>query len=361
MFITSSGDYSCNPKYITEALLKEKVNCKIVWSARRTAIEEDQFPKQVKAVDKFTFEYYKELHSSSIVVLNASAILRRPYPKNGKQTVIQTWHGSLGIKRIETKDVKWVNKMRRYNRFTKFIVSNSSFEDDVYKCSYWPDTPILRLGHARNDIFFDSYQNSGDKLKTSILKKYGIKGSPKIILYAPTFREDFKEDDFKLDCYDLDYDALTNAAKERFGGDWIVFTRFHPFIRRRKRLAELKLDTDVIDVSLYPDIQELMCVADMAVTDYSSWIFDYFMTMKPGFIFAVDIEEYNNERGFYYPLETTPFPLAKSNEELSDNIKNFDQDLYAAKVKDFIAEKGCCDDGFASKRVADEIKKIMER
>ena len=63
----------------------------------------------------------------------------------------------------------------------------------------------------------------------------------------------------------------------------------------------------VVDVTDYPDIQELMMISDVAITDYSSWIYDYVLSRKPGFIFATDIEEYNTERGFYYPIRVYSF------------------------------------------------------
>ena len=83
------------------------------------------------------------------------------------------------------------------------------------------------------------------------------------------------------------------------------------------------------------------------------------LTRRPGFIFATDIEMYNNERGFYYPLETTPFPIATTNEELASNILNFDEKKYKSDVEEFLKEKGCIEDGHSSERVVDLIEKLM--
>ena len=122
-------------------------------------------------------------------------------------------------------------------------------------------------------------------------------------------------------------------------------------------IPELKPPTDVaIDVCAYPDIQELMVAADAMVTDYSSCIFDYLLSGKPGFVFAVDLEKQNRERGFYYPLETTPFPIALDSSELCANIRAFDAEKFATDTKSFLASKGCMEDGNASKRVADLIE-----
>ena len=117
----------------------------------------------------------------------------------------------------------------------------------------------------------------------------------------------------------------------------------------------------IIDVTMYQDIQELLASADIAITDYSSCIFDFMLTKKPGFIYATDIEEYNTERGFYYPLEETPFPIARNNEELIQNILNFDNEKYQQKVEKFLKDKGCIEDGHASERVVELIKEIINK
>lgn len=106
-------------------------------------------------------------------------------------------------------------------------------------------------------------------------------------------------------------------------------------------------------------MQELIAVTDVAITDYSSWIYDFVLLRKPGFIFATDIGKYNNERGFYYPLEETPFPIAKNNDELIKNILTFENEGYQERVESFLIDKGCYEDGHASERVAELINEIM--
>ena len=134
--------------------------------------------------------------------------------------------------------------------------------------------------------------------------------------------------------------------------------RFHPTVRAFSQNILAKSE-NIIDVTDYPDIQELMLLADIAITDYSSWIYDFVLTRKPGFIYATDLEQYDNERGFYYKLETTPFAIAKNNRELVNNIQNFDMDAYQTKVEEFLKEKGCVEDGKASYRVVEKIKEII--
>lgn len=107
-------------------------------------------------------------------------------------------------------------------------------------------------------------------------------------------------------------------------------------------------------------MQELIAITDIAVTDYSSWIYDFMLLRKPGFIFATDIDKYNTERGFCYPLETTPFPIARNNDELISNILDFSETVYLEKLEQFLQDKGCIEDGHASERVVELIKEIIE-
>ena len=107
-------------------------------------------------------------------------------------------------------------------------------------------------------------------------------------------------------------------------------------------------------------MQELLCAVDFGITDYSSWMCDYILTRRPGFLFTLDIEKYVDERGFYYPLETSPFPVCKSNQELCDKIINFDEKKYQNDIDKFLSDKECYEDGYASKRVVELIKDKIE-
>ena len=112
---------------------------------------------------------------------------------------------------------------------------------------------------------------------------------------------------------------------------------------------------DVVNVAAYDDIQELLVAADAMATDYSSCICDFLLGGRPGFIFAPDLDAYANGRGLCYPLETTPFPVAKTSSGLADAIRAFDAVRYAEARESFLEARGCVEDGQASARVADLI------
>lgn len=359
LMLTQQGDFTCNEKFITLELLKENIDCEIVWGLRKEQLQKAyELPAdpRIKLVPRFSYDFYKELSTCKILMINSVDPYKNPIKKKKGQYVIQTWHGSLGIKRFDKavfNGREWVNAAILCGKETDFCISNSSFEDDVYRGTYWPDTPILQYGHARNDILFLKGKEK-ENIIDHLVKHLNLDRSYNYVLYAPTFR-----DNHRFDCYQIDYERLRNALSDKFGGKWRVLVRFHLNVRRFSKNA-LEKNENVIDVTDYPDIQELMLISDIAITDYSSWIYDYILTRKPGFIYATDIEDYNNERGFYYKLESTPFPIATNNDALIRNIESFNYDLYHEKLESFLVDKGCMDDGKASSRLVKKIVELMD-
>ncbi len=358
MFINFQGDYTCNPKYIYEEMRKRGLKYDIVFSARRASMKrEDAFPSEVSLVEQYSAEYYQHLAKSKLIVANSVEFLKKAMPKKSKQVLIETWHGSLGIKRFDADSnsgKSWVSAAKRCGKRADYIISNSTFEDNVYRDSFWKTTPILHYGHPRNDLLFLCNDKLQEEIREKVLINHDESCQHRFALYAPTFR-----DSHKLSYYKIDFEKLIQVLSERFGGEWSILVRLHPTIRRNAKRYLKAAGDRVIDVTAYPDIQELMVISDVAITDYSSWIYDFILTKKPGFIFATDIKSYVTERGFYYPLEETPFLIAKNNEELFENIMRFDEGKYQLRVEEFLASKGCIDDGQASLRVVDKIVEIM--
>ena len=356
-FMTFQGDYTCNPKYICDELIRQGINCDIIWGVRLATLNKAfELPKQIRLVNRFTLDFYEEMATSKIWIINSVEVFKNPIYKKKDQILIETWHGSLGIKRFD-KQVNdgraWVKAAELCGKMANYCISNSEFEDNVYRGTFWSKNEILQYGHPRNDILFLKGERQ-NRIISKIKEQYeGIEDGEKYILYGPTFR-----DSHNFDCYSVNYERLISEVEKKFGGKWKVLVRFHPTVRKFSKNI-LSKNEQVIDVTDYPDIQELMLLADIAITDYSSWIYDFVLTRKPGFIFATDLEQYNDERGFYYKLETTPFAIARSNKELIANIRSFDLEMYQKKVEAFLKDKGCVEDGQASKRVVEKIREII--
>ena len=356
-FMTFQGDYTCHPKYICEELLRQNVDCDIIWGVRVDTINKAyELPQKIRLVKQNSIDFYEEMATSKIWIINSVEVFKNPLYKKKGQVLMEAWHGSLGIKRFD-KQVNdgraWVKAAELCGKMTDYCISNSKFEDNVYRGTFWKNNTILQYGHPRNDILFLKGE-AKDQIIARIRDRYDeLDEGERYILYGPTFR-----DSHNFDCYSVNYEKLIAAAQKKFGGKWKVLVRFHPTVRAFSQNILAKSE-NIVDVTDYPDIQELMLLADIAITDYSSWIYDFVLTRKPGFIYATDLEQYDNERGFYYNLETTPFAIAKNNRELVRNIQNFDMDAYQAKVEEFLQGKGCVEDGQASRRVVEKIKEII--
>ncbi|MNC57198.1 putative CDP-glycerol:glycerophosphate glycerophosphotransferase [compost metagenome] len=117
----------------------------------------------------------------------------------------------------------------------------------------------------------------------------------------------------------------------------------------------------VIDASGYPDSQELVAAADVMITDYSSIMFEPAFVRKPVFLYAPDRKEYiNGERKLLIDYDTLPFSIAESNEDLANNIENFNQEEYVRQVDEFMEKYGVHEDGHASERAAKFISDLVD-
>ena len=353
-FITFQGNYNCNARAIADEIIKEKLPYKMYWAVRKNNLEElDQYPKELNVVKRTSFEFYKAAATSKIIVDNSTNFAYMNLKKRKGQILLQTWHGSMGFKRLDpgsVSDKTWVRKVKSIADVTDYCLTNSKFEEDVFRGSYWPQTPFLKYGHTRNDMLFNK-NHEYEIYKKKVRELYNIDEDTKIALYAPTFR-----DNSTFESFNLDYNKLKEALEKRFGGKWVILVRFH--FRLKNVEIPKKYIKNVINATSYNDMQELLCASDIGITDYSSWMCDFVLTKRPGFLFATDIKEYmNDERGFYYPLSSTPFGLAESNEELYNKIINFDEKKYLKDVDKFLDKLGCYEKGNASKRV---VKKIQE-
>lgn len=350
--------FGCNPKYVTLKLMEKYPNAfDIVWTVKSDDKKAADFPKGVRLVDYGSCAAKKEYATAKVWVQNYHLLdyIRRGLHIRPGQYFVQMWHGSLGIKKIENDVPLLINEnsffslAKESSEMTTHWISNSAFETDVYKQAFWGVENVLEYGHPRNDLLINGDDSVVDKVK----RHFGIEGK-KVMFYAPTFREDYR-----MECYQIDYACLKQTLEEEFGGEWVFVVRLHPRVRKFSNQILPEVDY-IFDGTFYPDIQELILTADSMITDYSSCIFDFLLTRRPGFIFATDIEEYNTERGFYYPLETTPFPVATDNETLLENIRNFDLEEYKENTAAFLDEKGCVEDGKASERVAHLIAELID-
>lgn len=357
IFRTVNGGYSCNPKYIAEEIIKQDLPYKLVWVVNKNILDFiDDFPKnKIKLVMNNTAEEIKETLTAKIIIDNErrTSYINEGILKKTNQIYIQTFHGSLGIKKtgLERKDLSHhgIKLSQIDSKQIDFLISNSTYTTNFFKQIFFNNGTILKIGHPRNDIFF----KANERIKEKVYNYFNIPINKKILMYAPTLRESGA-----IDCYSLNFEKVIKTIHEKFAGEWAIITRLHPLLIDR-RDEFIPQGSNIIDGTKYSDIQELLVSVDILITDYSSCIYDFMLSCKPGFIFATDIKKYENARGLYYPLTSTPFPVAENNDELIKNIEKFNYKTYKIKVKEFLKGKGCIDDGHASERVVELIKEII--
>ena len=145
-------------------------------------------------------------------------------------------------------------------------------------------------------------------------------------MYAPTFGQNLN-----MNVYDLNYSSVIKECSKKFKSDYIMFVRFHPNLVYVAR--NLELPPNVINVTDYPDMQELICASDIIITDHSSSL-DYSIFNRKIMLYCPDYKQYmENERDFYIKIKDLPFMLAQTNEELIKNIKEFDEEKYNEELK----------------------------
>lgn len=354
------NQYADNPKYVIEMLHKLNPTIDIVWVKIDKA--QYQVPEYVRTVSASS-RIKRIMEYATAKVWITSDVLFLGIPKRKGQLFIETWHGGLGIKKIEMDVEKFRddNKLNHSNqetcRLADVFTSNSDHLSNIYRSAFGYTGAILKCGNARNDVLFSDNATIKEKIESF----YSIPKGNKIAVYAPTFRESSNPDLYSSDdisMYEIEFDHLKKAIEDRFGDTWSIIVRMHPN-QAEKDIRNIIKDYNVINATHYPDMQDIIMAADLFVSDYSSCIFDAAVRGIPCFTFATDIERYKADRGVYYEMEELPFPYARNNDELMNIVENFDADDYNAKWKAFAKKTGLHETGHAAKDIAEKIVQFM--
>ncbi|WP_244888989.1 CDP-glycerol glycerophosphotransferase family protein [Neobacillus novalis] len=352
LFSYYGSQYGCNPKYISEYILYNypKDTFDVVW-AFNDLTGKAHF-SGFRKVKIMTLRYFYELCTSKVVITNFRTT--DLYVKRKNQYYIQTWHSSLRLKQIE-KDAEeslpqtYINMAKKDSLKCDLLLSGCEYSSEVFKRSFWYQREIFEYGTPRNDLLF----SDNSLLKKKVLKELNIEDHQKIVLYAPTFRKDNNN----LEIYNLEYSNINKRLRNKFGGEWTFLVKLHPHLISKS--SELIFDDNVIDVTSYDDIQELLCIADILITDYSSLMFDYSITQRPCFLYVPDLIEYiKKDRNLYFDVKELPFISAESTQELLDKIEYFDKEIYLKDVSDFIKQVGSFEKGKASEHLLKHIEKV---
>lgn len=339
----NGGGYGDNPKFIAQEFLRRKLDWKLYWVAEGNY----DLPNGLIPLRPNTIAFAWQMATAGTWIDDTRKLYY--YKKRPKQFYIQTWHGGLGLKKVE-KDCEdalskeYVAFAKEDSKHTDLLLACCRWESESYREAFWYDGPILENGIPKNDIYFEDPAPYIQKVHAH----FGLPEGTKLVLYAPTYR-----DSRKTNMYNLDYPALLGALKKRFGGSWAVLVRMHPNVSYKD--YPLTYTNRILNASPYENMQELLVASDIIISDYSGCAFDFPMIGKPGFLYAEDYEEMKRTKDYYFQLEDLPFTLALTNEQLLEQIESFDEAAYQSKCKEFCDMLGFYDDGHASETVVDLI------
>lgn len=346
MFCTNSGQsFSCNPKYIYLYLHEDKrfKNFTFVWTFKSPNLYENKLLDNTIICKYRSLRYYYYKIVSSVYIANS--IEGNECPKKNNQIRIQTWHGGGCYKKVamaekeRNKAYKLRTKINMKNT-TAFISSSKLYSEEVITNNFEYKSKILEIGMPRNDILFniDKHHEINEKIR----KLYSIPKNNLIVLYAPTWRYDESK------IIELDYQQLKKSLQKKYNKEITFLYRAHLHMKKEYQ--------DIISVSNYEDMQELLIASDILISDYSSSIWDFSILKKPCFLYCPDLDYYIEHRGFVKNIYEWGFPIAKNNNELSKNIENFDIEDYKKKMENHQKLLGTYENGTACKNVADYLE-----
>lgn len=325
-----------------------------VWVMNPGVSETPAGRPNTKVVKRFGWRYMYYLATAKFQVIN----MRQPkwFIKRPGTKFLATWHGTplkhlvFDMDNVASANPLYKSIFYQQSRQWDYLVTANQFSVDVFEHAFmYPTDQMLPSGYPRNDILSAPDK---DEQAQQIKRKLGIPLDKKIILYAPTWRDDdyYGVGDYKF-TLKLDIDRL----KRELGDEYVLVLRTHYFIT--EHLDTTGFGDFVYNESSYDDISELYLIADVLITDYSSVFFDYAILKRPILYFVYDYEKYGSVlRGFYLNMETDlPGPLLKTNDDVLAVLHDLPAvtQQYAAAYQRFSQRFNAWEDGHASQRVVD--------
>jgi len=346
-------NYADNIKPISEYLLSNYPSkFEIYISVSDTSKYSFLLAKGLFTVKYHSFKFYRIAMTATFFITNSGGYSYLPLRKN--QYVINTWHGGGAYKKIGidsySADKFYKNELKlAAKKTTLFIATCSLFADLISNALMIPRDVFKLVGMPRNDILV----KGNAEVRTMVREKIGLSEGQKLVLYAPTYRK-INDNTFAESIaieYGINPTIVCNALNHRFGGEWVFGIRLHPVV---KDINEFR-NYNVLDLTVYDDMQELLLAADAMINDFSSSMWDFMLTGKPGFLYARDLQHYINTTAVYTPVEEWPFPRSTTNEELEQIILEFSEKDYKKKCEAHYKKLGGCETGAATKYVCDYI------
>jgi CDP-glycerol glycerophosphotransferase len=345
--------YADSPRAIAEELHRRGTGLELIWAV---ADGQTELPDYLTPVARESREWYEATARSRYAVMCSYRSLGGWLEPHPDQVVLQTWHGPP-FKRIGFDNDRMLRTARRdYAERLAFdvahwnyLISPSPAATPVLRSAFRYDGTVLETGYPRTDIFF---RPDREQIAARLRARLGLPEGKKVVLYAPTFRDDQR---VRGNRFSMQMNLDLRHAERALGDDHVLLVRRH--VKMSDSLPAAG-DGFVRDVSRWPEVNELLLITDVLITDYSSLMFDFANTGRPILFFTYDLEAYRDElRGFYFDFGIVPGPLLRTSPEVVEAVASADdvRAKYDGAYRAF-QEKFCAfDDGTASAEVVSTV------
>lgn len=295
--------------------------------------------------DKLSFSNFKKLATSKYVFLNDNFFPLAFMDFKKETKVVQLWHAPGAFKKFGASVEGESNEMiKKIGKNIDYLITSADGVKSCYSEAFQIDiSKIKALGLPRADYYFKNHDLKN--LRFNFDSKYPLAKNKKIILYAPTFRDN-SEDNNVFNFLDLE------KFNNELGEDYVLILRLHPKIKKFFK-NQIGVNQNYIDCSDFINEQELLLISDILISDYSSIMIEFAMLLKPIIFFTYDFDTYvSKDRGFYFDFKkNVPGPIVYTTDELIAEIKNNDFDKN--KISEFLKTQFNLIDGHSSERVVD--------
>ncbi|CAM3203309.1 bifunctional glycosyltransferase/CDP-glycerol:glycerophosphate glycerophosphotransferase [Sporolactobacillus spathodeae] len=343
--------YSDNPRAIYEYMKAHCPDYQLIWNVQKGY--EAVFKKEkVPYVIKYSYRGLLKWAQAKYWVNNSRWPLWLPKPKD--TVYLQTWHGTplkrLGAD-IEHITMPGMTLQKYHSQFTSearkwdYCLAPNAYSSEIFKRAFEVQGEMIPSGYPRNDLLYN--KNNPEEI-SQLKSKLGIPNDKKVILYAPTWRDNEYK---KIGHYTFELKLDLKRMQEKFGTETVLLVRLHYLIADQIDLSAF--NDYVLNVSDYPDIRELYLVSDCLITDYSSVFFDFANLKRPIIFYTYDLDDYGNEiRGFYFDLEKeAPGPIVKDMDHLLPAVREALDYKGTNPYPDFYQRFCEWEDGSSSERV----------
>lgn len=347
-----SRAYADNARAIAEELLRRGLPLRCSWVV---VDGQTELPEGITAVSRRSREHYRSMARAQYVVVPNYRDLRDWHQRPPGQVVVQTWHGAP-FKRIGLDNPRgrvysafdYTEIMRRESAGWDYLLSPNPPSTAILRRAFSYDGPVLETGYPRTDVF---HSPDAPRAAERVRERLGLPEGKRVVLYAPTMRDDLN---YGGNRYRLDLRLELDKARAALADDHVLLVRNHA-----KVVDPVPVDGDFArDVSLWPDVNELLLATDVLVTDYSSLMFDFANTGRPMLFFTYDLADYRDRlRGLYFDADRMPGPHLATSAEVVAAVREAERlrDEYDGVYRAFVEEFCAWDDGKAAARFVDQV------